>query len=314
MPYWDIVGRSFIIAWRHKYLWLLGLFAGEGGGGSFSYNQGTRQTGNTTNAGHAAQQFATWLSQHWSVIVATAIVWLILIVALFILAAVCEGALIRGAAEHDAERPFGLGSAWRTGVHTMWLIVRLRLLLVALGLPAVVVVVGVITGGVIAAFSNNGGLAAILIGLGVLLGLALVVYLIYLSFLDRLGARTAILEVQPAIESLRRAHRLLFRRLGRALLVWLLSIAVAFAVGIASAIVLLVAAAPLIAGIFATINGSSAAWPLIVIGSLFLLIVALPVIGFTSAQMSTYWTLAFRRMDVEYPPSYPYQPPQAAQP
>lgn len=314
MPYWQNVTRSFVIIWRHKYLWLLGLFAGEGGGSmSFNYSSGTGRNG-TGSPAALAQQATQWINQHLALIIGAAIVWLILVVVLFFIGAVCEGAIIRGAAEHDADRPFGLREAWTMGVHTMWLMVRFRLLLIALGLIPVLVVAAVIAGGVIAATSDNGGLAVLLISVGVLLGLALIVYLVYLGFLDRFGARTAILEEQPAVASLRHAHRLLFKRLGRSLLVWLLSIAVSFVAGIASAVVLVVAAIPLLAGIFASIAGGTVVWPLIVIGGIVVVIVALPIAAVISAQASTYWTLAFRRMDLDFPsPAYPYPPPAGAQ-
>lgn len=314
MPYWENVMRSFAIAWRHKYLWLLALFAGESGGGSFNFSQGTRQTGATTAPNVAAQQFSQWISDHAGLIIAVAVIWVILFIALFLLAAVCEGALIRAAAEHDAERPFGLRQAWTTGVHTMWVIFRLRLLLLALTLPAVLIVGGVILGGIVAAFSNHAGLAVTLILLGVLLGLALIVYIIYLSFLDRFGTRTAILEEQGAVASLRRAHRLLFKRFGRSLLVWLLSLAVGFVAGIATAVIFVVAALPLIVGIYFTASGVSGMWLLVILGALVLLIVALPITGYLNAQASTYWTLSFRRMEIDSPPVYAFPPQPAPQP
>ena len=311
MPYWQNVTRSFVIVWRHKYLWLLALFAGEGGGGtSFSYNQGNRSTYSTTTPTAVVQQVTNWLGQHLGLIVVAAIAGFVLLIALFILAAVCEGALIRGSAEHDADRPFDLGRAWSTGIHTMWLIVRFRLLLVALGLPAVLIVAGVVAGGVIAAFSHNVGAAVALILLGVLLALGLFVYLIYLGFLDRFGARNAILHEQGAVASLRGANRLLFSRLGRSLLVWLLSIAVSIALGIAAVLVYLIAAVPLIIGLAGSAGPGSPAWPLIIVGVIVLLVIALPVTAFTGAQASTYWTLSFRRMDIDYPPAYaPIAPP-----
>ena len=315
MPYWDNVGRSFGIAWRHKYLWLLGLFAAEGGGGSnFSYNQGTRSTGTTGSPSAVAQQVSQWSSQHAALLVTLAVLWIILAIGLFILAAVCEGALIRAAAEHDADRPFGLREAWTTGVRTMWLIVRFRLLLLVLVIPAVVIVVAVIVGGVLAAFANAGTLAVTLISLGALLGLALVVYLIYLSFLDRFGARAAILEQRGAVASLGRAHRLLIARFGRSLLVWLVAIAVTIGVGIAVAVVFLVAAVPLMVATIAAFNGAPAAWPFIVLGGVVLLAVALPIAGFLGAQASTYWTVSFRRMEIDYPPAYAYPVAPAPQP
>ena len=110
MQYWDIVTRSFRISWDHKYLWLIALFSGEGGAGfNFSYNQ--RTTGTTVSPAQFQQQVTTWISDHIGLIVFLIVLWLVLVIAFFILAAVCEGATVRAAAEHDAERPFGLG--WR---------------------------------------------------------------------------------------------------------------------------------------------------------------------------------------------------------
>lgn len=316
MPYWENVTRSFAIVWRHKYLWLLAIFAGEGSSGfNFSYRQGigpSRGAGGA--AANPAQQFSTWLSQHAGLIAALTVISLILVVAFFILAAVCEGALIRGSAEHDADRPFSLREAWTNGVHTMWVIVRFRLLLFALTIPALIIITAVVVGAIAAGVSGQTGLLVVLVLLAILLGLALILYIVYLSFLDRFGARIAILEEQPAVASLRRAHRLLFKRLGRSLLVWLVSIAVAIVVGIASSIGLLIAAIPLIIGIIAVASGGTAGWALIVFGAIVLLVIGLPIAGFVSAQSSTYWTLSFRRMELDFPPVFATPPQPAPQP
>jgi hypothetical protein len=137
VPYWEVVTRSFRIAWDHKYLWLIALFSGEAGGFSFSYSQ--RTTG-TTDVGTAQQQVTTWLSDHAGLVLVIGIVWLVLAIAFFILAAVCEGATVRASAEHDAGRPFGLRQAWTMGVHTMWVVVRFRLLLFLIYLPLIVLI------------------------------------------------------------------------------------------------------------------------------------------------------------------------------
>lgn len=307
MPYWQNVTRSFEIAWRHRYLWLLALFAGESGAG-FNLGQGTGTTGNR-NPGQAVQQFATWLGNHLGLVALLVVVWVMLVIALFILAAVCEGALIRACAEHDADRPFRLGMAWRNGLSTMWLIIRLRLLLIALVLPAIIVSALLVVAFVFAIVSSNPLLAVIIGLLALLFFLATFVYSVYLSLLDRLGSRTAILEQQGAVASLRRGHRLLFKRLGRVLLVWLISLAVGIAAGLASAIVLVVAAVPGAVAIVVLIAGGPTwVWVVVGLGVLIFLALALPINGFLAAQSSTYWTLAFRRMDVEYPPAYSSAP------
>jgi len=244
-----------------------------------------------------------------------ALLWVVLAVAFFILAAVCEGATVRAAAEHDAERPFGLGWAWRSGVATMWVIIRFRLLLLALILPVVLILAGLVFGAVASIANNSGGASVGFVLLGILLGLAAIPYFIYLFFLDRFGSRAVILEQLGARAAIVRAHRLLFKRLGRALLVWLLAVAVSIVVGILFACVAALIAVPFaLIGVALFASGSAAVVPLIVVGVLILLPIVLIVQGFLTAQGSTYWTLAFRRIELEPPtPSY-YQPVQPAPP
>ena len=322
MPYWFVVTRSFRIAWNYKYLWLLALFAGEGGGGfSANYSQQlpANQSRGAPNAAAVQHQIATWMTAHAGLIFAAFVLIILLAIALFLLAAACEGALIRGSAEHDAERPFNLGWAWQAGRKTFWIIVRFRLLLFALALP-VLLVFAILVVLFVFALTGHNVVAAVLLGLiGVLFFLLALVYLIYLGFLDRLGIRALVLEQLMARAAIARGHRLLFKRLGRVLLVWLLSIAVGIVVGIVAGIGLAIVGVPIvIAGIALYSSGSSAWWIAVVLGLLILLPIALVVAGFSSAQGSTYWTLAFRRLDTDQaasptiPPPPPPPPPAPA--
>src|SRR3989441_10856869 len=314
MQYWDIVTRSFRISWNHKYLWLIALFSGEGGAGfNFSYNQ--RTTGTTVSPAQFQQQVTTWVNDHIGLIVFLIVLWLVLVIAFFILAAVCEGATVRAAAEHDAERPFGLGWAWRSGVATMWVIVRFRLLLLALALPVVLILAGLIFATAVSFINQNGGAGAALVVLSILLALASIPYFIYLFFLDRFGTRAVVLEQIGARAAIVRAHRLLFKRLGRALLVWLVAIGLSIALGILVACALAIVAIPLaVIGAVLFASGSAPVWPLVVIGILILLPITLIVEGYLAALSSTYWTLAFRRIDLELPQPYYFQPAQPVPP
>lgn len=310
--------RSFRISWNHKYLWLIALFSGEGGAGfNFSYSQ-RQQVGTTKtpNLAAAQEQIGAWLSQHLGLVILLVVVWLVVLIAFFVLAAVCEGATVRAAAEHDAERPFGLGSAWRTGVATMWVMIRFRLLLLALGLPVFILIFGLAAGVVLSIISNQLGTMVVLLVVGAFLVVLAIPYWIYLFFLDRFGTRAVVLEQLAARAAIARAHRLLFKRLGRALLAWILSIGVGLVLGIGLGVVLAILFVPLaLIGIGAYSQGSALFWVVLAMGILILLPVALVVQGFVSAQGSTYWTLAFRRLDLEPAPQYYYQqqpaPPQA---
>ncbi len=317
MPYWYIVTRSFGIAWRHRYLWLLALFAGESGGASFNYSQsqpyqpGAGRNGPDFSA--AAQQVSSWVTQNMGSLLVLGALFLILFIVLFVLGAVCEGALVRASAEHDAERPFELSVAWRCGRATMGTMIRFRLILLLLGLPVLVIVVALVIGSITAFLGHNVGTGISLVLGGVLLLLAAIPYAIYLSFLNRLGTRAAILEQLAARPAIVRAHQLLVHRLGRVLLVWLLSIVVGIVVGIGVAVVLASIAIPLfIAGAAAYASGSGALWVVIALAVLVFLPVALIVGAFFNAQDSTYWTLAFRRLEIDQAPAYAYPQTPAA--
>ena len=323
MQYMDIVWRSFRISWRYKYLWLIALFTGEGGG-SFNFGSGggggggggggTQAAGNIDTAAEQ-DQITRFLSDYAGLILALVVAWLVLVVVFFILSAICEGATIRASAEHDAERPWGLGMSWRAGRHTLWAIVRFRLLLIALGLPLVLLVVVLVVGTIIAIVNRSGVAVVPLVIGGLLLVVPGIPYAIYLFLLDRLGSRALILEQLGAVASIARGHRLLIKRLGRTLIVWLLSIATSFVLGILAACLLAVVFVPLlIIGGVAAANDSGVPVALIVIGAVLLIPLSLVVSGFLSAQSVTYWTLAFRRLDLDPQPPAPAPPPLAPQP
>lgn len=308
MPYIDIVTRSFRIAWNHKYLWLIALFSGEAGSFNFNYSQGTNRN---TDVGTAQQQLTTWLGDNAGLVAVLTIVAFIVSIGFFLLAAICEGATIRAAAEHDAERPFGLRQAWTMGVHTMWVIVRFRLLLLLVYLPFVILIVAWLVALLAAIAQGNAAAIAGLAAGGLAVLLALVVAAIYVFFLDRLGSRAVILEERKAIPAIARAHRLLFKRFGRTLLVWLLSIAVAVVVGVAALCLSTVIGLPFYIAITAAAStGSPILWPIVAVGLLVALPAYLVVFGFLGAQGASYWTLAFRRLDVDYPQAYAYPFPR----
>lgn len=298
MPYGEVVTRSFAIAWRHKYLWLIALFSGESGGNvSFSYTTPTSRPPDLT----AIQDQATrWVGDHAGLIAAMGVASLVLAIAFFILGAICEGATIRASAEHDAQRPFGLRQAWTMGVHTTWVMVRFRLLLLALYLPLLLVVVGWLVALVIALLHQDVTELLTLVFGGLLLFLLFFVYGLYLLFLDRFGSRAVILEERRALPAIARAHRLLFRRFGRSLLVLLLSLAIAAAVSLALGFVSSLLFLPLLLA-----AASGAFWPLVIVTAVVAIPIYLVVGGFLAAQSSSYWTLAFRRVDLDYAPTLP---------
>ncbi|HKV89542.1 MAG TPA: hypothetical protein VJT78_16250 [Candidatus Dormibacteraeota bacterium] len=319
MPYWENVIRSFQIPWRHRYLWLVAFFSGEGGGFSFSFSQGTRTplgTGGRPNFNEFVNQQTSWLQDHIGLIVAVSVLAVVLAIVLFVLSAICEGAVVRGSAEHDAERPYGLGAAWRAGRATMWTMVRFKLIVIALLLPIFVVLFAILVGAIVAFVSNSVIAGLILVVVFLLVLAASIAYTIYVGFLDRLGTRAIVLEqVTKAAAAVGRGHGLVVRRLGRVLLVWLISVAVGWVVAIATGaggLVLLLPAIILV--IIGVATGGAGYFAGAVIAFIIVLPVLLVIAGFVAAQASTYWTLSFRRLDIDYPPPYAFAPPPAPAP
>lgn len=321
MPYWELVSRSFKISWRHKYLWLLALFAGEGGGGAFNSNfntpgpSGAKGPGSLPDIGTINQQVTQWLSDHTGLILGASVAILGIAIAFFVLGAVCEGAVVRAAAEHDAERPFGLGWAWRAGTATMGTMIRLRLLLIALTLPLLAIFVVVTIAFLVAIFGGNGAVIALLALVGFVFVLAAIPYSILLFFLGRLGSRAVVLEQLGAVTALGRAYSLVKKRLGRLLLLGLLAIALGFSIGICFAILGAIVLVPVAVVTIAAYAGhSSSWWVALLLAGVILLPIFLVIAAFLAAQGSTYWTLAFRRLEIDQTPAYAYAPPQVPQP
>src|SRR5215472_2301141 len=174
MQYGELITRAFTIAWRRRYLWLLAILGGAdvttGGGFNFS-GLGNAFSGGGSSGGAAApgapgagsppglqdaiNATGQFLQDNLGLIVLLGVALVVVALAWWLLSCVTTGALVRATAEHDAERPFGLGLAWRTGLGTFWSIVGLRLIGLLWTLVVVGTIVGVILLGVSAYLGNQ---------------------------------------------------------------------------------------------------------------------------------------------------------------
>jgi hypothetical protein len=315
MQYGQLITRSFSITWRFRYLWLLAILGGadvgaNGFGGNFSsFNSG----------GRGGRQTSQVVQSDAGLIVAIVVVVVLVAVAYFLLSCLTTGALVRAAAEHDAERPFRLGLAWRAGAGTFWPILGLRLIALLLGLVGAAVIAGFVVLGIVSFTAGQGGAVAAVVVVGTLVFLALVVVAVAAGIVLILATRAIVLEQRGAIGGLTRGLQLMRARLGRVLLVWLVQVALGLGAAIGLfvaylfaivAVGLLVVGAYLAGGVLlAVLVGIPVG--LVVLAALF---VAAAIVG---TYLSTYWTLAFRRMELEAPaqvawPPPPAWPPQAA--
>ncbi len=318
MEYGELITRSFTIFWRHRYLWLLGaLGGGEAVGGyspagSFSNAFGNRSA--TGGTGTASTQLQVWLTAALPLLIGLGVLFAVLLVVYFFVSCVSTGALVRAAAEHDAERPFDLRLAWQAGLQTFSSILVLRLLV----LLVVVVVVGVFGGlvalGIVSAANQQPAATALTVLVIVVLALVAIPAALGFGIVVQLAIRAIVLEQLGTTDALARGFRLLFARLGRVLLVWLLSIGLGIGAGLAVGLGLVVLALPLVllAAVVYAVGGLTALLTVGVVLVVLYTIASILVGGAAGSFLSTYWTLAFRRLEIDAPPAptraYPYPP------
>lgn len=318
MRYGELLTRSFWISWRHRYLWFLALFAGEGaGGGNFSFRGGVPGTsgGGGGNArGNQAPTpaevqaaVATWISDHIALLVVVGAVALVVVLALFVFSCIAQPALIRASAEHDAERSYSLGPALRFGVSAFWRILALKLILLVFALVLIGIFGLLVLWGVTSASAGNRGGVGAAIALGVLLALLLIPVLIVVGVVYAFAARAISLEGRRPFAGIAEGFRLIGRRFGRVALVWLIMLGVGLGVGVGLLIVYLALLIPLGVLVFAAYVAGHAVG-LIVVGAIAVIVfvaVSLVITGAVGAFTSTYWTLAYRRLELEPLPPRP---------
>jgi hypothetical protein len=317
MRYGEVIERSLSIFWRRRYLWLLGALgggeaSGGGGFGNFGFSgQGT--AGGSQVSSDFSNQLAHWFTSNLPLLVLLAALLLIFLLAYFLLSCVTSGATIRAAAEHDAERPFDLRLAWQAGLQTFLPVLGLRLLALLLVLLAAALIGTVVALGVFSAMSQQatGTVTALLAG--VVLIPTFVVLAIVLSLVWTIAIRSVVLERRGVFGALSRGFHLLTHRLGRVLLLFLIAIGIGIVVGIGTGIAAALVALPFVAvlaAVYATagLEGTLTAGAFLLV--LYLLGVAL-LSGAVGSFLTTYWTLAFRRLDLDPLPYTPFQqPPQ----
>ena len=307
MKYGDMLTRALAITWRHKYLWLLALFAGEGAMFGLQNSQGLqgRQNGGGFQPGTGASgQFTAWAVAHSGLLWSAAIVLALLLIVLLLVSAVANGALIRAAAEHDQERPFDLRLAWRSGVRTFWPVLQMKLMTLVVAL-ATLLVIGSFA--LVAFAGGRAGYVALAVAAGVsagLLFLLAIAFWIVFSVAVLLAMRAIVLDGKRPLTALRSAFELIRRRLGRVALVWLLAGVAGIVGGIAVGFAVVIVALPL-AGIVAGTYfaaGVPAAVGAGIVAGLIWLAVLLALSGAVNAFTSNFWTLSYTRLDQEPQP------------
>jgi hypothetical protein len=305
MSYGEILSRALAISWRHKYLWLLALFAGEGIGLSLpGFQQGRRPDNGRTFSNITYDQVTAWIGAHTTLLVTIGAAALVVGIVLFLISVVANGGVVRAVAEHDADRPFGLRMGWRSGVGTFWPVLGVKLVSLVVGLVALAAIGSLALVTFMAGTHSNVPLA-VATGLtaGFLVLLAIPFGIVF-SVVIRLAVRAVVLDGSRPFAAIGRGFHLIRRRFGRVALVWLLVVVCGLLGGAVVAVAALIVALPLAA---ITVGSYVAAGMgvAIGIGALLLIlwaVVALALSAAVDAFISTIWTLTYMRLDIDPEP------------
>jgi hypothetical protein len=320
MRYGEVIERSLSIFWRRRYLWLLGALgggeaSGGGGFGNFGFSgQGT--AGGSQASSEATNLFIHWFTTNLVLLLLLTALLLIFFLGYFLLSCVTTGATIRAAAEHDAERPFDLRLAWQAGLQTFLPVLGLRLLGLLAVLLGAALIGAVFAFGVYSAVSQHPAGVVTAFAAGLVLIPTLVVLAIVLSLVWTIAVRSVVLERRGVFDSLSRGFHLFTHRLGRVLLLFLIAIAIGIVIGIATGIAAVLVALPFIAAL-AAFYATGGLEPTLTAGVVLLVLYSVGVVilnGAVGSFLTTYWTLAFRRLDLDPLPYAPIQPPQQGVP
>jgi hypothetical protein len=305
MDYARLVGEAWRLTWHHRFLWVLGLFAG-GTFGSFGsspiqWRGGGREAAQLPpgllGAGHDA---AGLLAANVGLVIAVAGLVVVLGLALLVISLISQGAVVRAAAELELGHPSSLRLAWRAGLDLFWRYVRLTLALVglAVGIAFVVGAVGVL---LFAPVATGQGTAALPLALlaAVALVPVLVVGGIALSIVVLYAQRAIALDGAGAVESLRLGWHTLRGHVGESLLAWVIALGLGVAAGVAL-FVLFVLSLAVVGGLGFGIWALAGAHPLTfayaALGGLVMLVAGAAVVGIANTFFWNYWTLTYMQL------------------
>lgn len=293
LDYGEVLGKAWRIIWKHKILWIFGIFAGcgRGGGGGGGGGSGWEQnqpfgSGSAPEVERALSQFGQWITDNLWVVVMTVLVILVLVVVSIFLGTIGRIGLIRGTlkADEGAEK-LRFSELFKESMPFFW---RVFLLTFLLGLALLIIILPLVLFGVLTA------------GVGFLCFLPLICILIPLAWILGILIEQAnaamVIENLGIVDGVRRGWEVVRKNIGPVLLIWLITAIIGFVIGLVLVIPLLISIIPAFVAL-ASSNGEVNAT---VIAAGLCFVVYLPVLvaagGMLTAYLQTVWALTFLRL------------------
>lgn len=299
MDFGEVLSRAWRIIWKHKILWVFGIFTGlaaQLGGSSpqgvqYRFDIGDFNNGRVPPAlrdfGYSVEHYINampvwfWVVLFFSLFILGILFWVVSIYG--------RAGLIHGASDADEDAPLTFGGLFQKGSHFFG---RLFLYDLLLFVGAIVVPVGIILIlGVFAVFT---------LGIGLLCLVPLICLLIPISWM--LGIYFIQVQVALVVEDLdvftafRRAWRVVTGRLGEMVVMGLILFVIGLAAGILMAMPFGLVVTPFIASLMASSEITTTAITASVVIGLVLLPFAILGNGIVQAYALSSWTLTFRRL------------------
>lgn len=269
MRYGDIVSFGFKNAWKYKALWVLGFLVSGGGGTNFRGNFGDNQLPFDDS------MFRTWFDNPVFPIAIIALLLGVFLLAMvfIILSIIANGGLIDAARRIKNGEAVKLGACFKTGASFFWPLLGRALLffVIIFALLIILIIIGVICFYIKPIL----GFFSLIFLIPVLLGIIFV-----FSMLSILSARIIVIEGKPIFDSIADSYTLFKKNLGPMLAFFFIELGLSIAIVLTSLLLFVFLAIPFIALGFVSL------WPAIILGFLTLMIVSLPISGYTGASLN----------------------------
>jgi hypothetical protein len=308
MDYGNLIEHAWRLAWRRRFLWLLGLFV-PGAGSSCNFNGSERlfeQVPPTEESYWVTYNVRLWFIQlgRWADanpqwVVGAAVGAAALLLLFLIVWVIAQGGMARATTALARGEPVTAGEAWRAGLRLFWRYAGLMLLQFLISLAALALAalpVGALIQATTASDSPRLLLATLLIVLGLLLVIALALFLISLSVVVAFAQRAVVVDGVGPIAALHTGLALARGRLIESAVIWVINLAVHIGIALATAVVVPALALPL---------GALGVWLLVALGvsetsiavTILAFVVLLALTWFLGAVANAYswmyWSLAY---------------------
>lgn len=301
----EILTRAWQIIWKHKVLWIFGILAGCGQGGSSSGgNGGGGNSGFDTQAPDLPPQVMQWfrtIEQNMTTFIAIGIavicvVWILII----FLSTIGRIGLIRGTFQADGgEEKLIFGQLFSESMPYFW---RMFVLSLILALPILVLIGGLFAGIIIFAISVSGGGDASALGAAAMIPIfigclcLLVPVMFVVGMIVRQSQNAIVLEDMAVMPALSRGWEVFRANLGPIIVMAIILGIIGFVIGLVIAIPVFLIVFPA-AFAFAMGQGESYT-PLIFMGVCMCIYIPIALVlqGIVTSYTESAWTLTYMRI------------------